>query len=274
MVDVLRADGRRWFPLLRSPSAIPAGGVPVRRLVAPVRGPGGARRAGHARRRATSWRATLDARRGGGGAGRGGRGAAPRGRAPDRGRGCARAVARGTSPTDVARRRRGGPAAARVARSGGARRRVGAVPRADAPRRTWSSGPTWCAARPSRPRRPGRRVLGLAAWQAGQGALAWCAVDRCRRRRPRLPDGPAGRRPAEQAMPPSVVGRSGAACALGLTSRRHPAIQILVSRHGRRGRRTGVHPRRPHPAPREGAALPRRVRADAAGGAPSTPTTR
>ena len=33
--------------------------------------------------------------------------------------------------------------------------------------------PATCAA-------PGRRLLAFAAWQAGDGALAWCAIDRCR----------------------------------------------------------------------------------------------
>ncbi|VXB37293.1 hypothetical protein NOCARDAX2BIS_210176 [Nocardioides sp. AX2bis] len=42
------------------------------------------------------------------------------------------------------------------------------------------------------------------------------------------------------------------------------AVPGLGSGHGRRGRRTGVHPGRPHAAPREGAPLPGRVRPDAA----------
>jgi hypothetical protein len=37
---------------------------------------------------------------------------------------------------------------------------------------TWASGPRSCAAARA-------TLLALAAWQAGNGALAWCALDRC-----------------------------------------------------------------------------------------------
>ena len=46
------------------------------------------------------------------------------------------------------------------------------------PATTWSSGPTWCGARPTDLAGSAAAVLGVAAWLAGHGALAWCAVDR------------------------------------------------------------------------------------------------
>ena len=60
----------------------------------------------------------------------------------------------------------------------GARRRLGR----HVPRRRGATRPALDRRRPARPRRPGRgagRGAGLAAWLAGHGALAWCAVDRC-----------------------------------------------------------------------------------------------
>ena len=41
------------------------------------------------------------------------------------------------------------------------------------------SGPTSSGVHPTRCAAAPAALLGFAAWQAGQGALAWCAVDRC-----------------------------------------------------------------------------------------------
>ncbi len=85
-------------------------------------------------------------------------------------------------------------------------------------------------------------VLGFAAWVAGHGALAWCAVDRSHHRRPRPLAGAPGRRPA---------GLGGAADRLGggvrpagprLNARLRTA-RTLRSGHGRGSRGTGVLPR-------------------------------
>ena len=54
-----------------------------------------------------------------------------------------------------------------------------AMTREAARRATSGSGPTPSSGRPTTWSAAPAAVLGLAAWLAGHGALAWCAVDRC-----------------------------------------------------------------------------------------------
>ncbi len=114
-------------------------------------------------------------------------------------------------------------------------------------------------------------LLGFAAWLAGHGALAWCAVDRCRRSAgprawPACWPGCSPRRCRPGVGGAGRGGRSGTIPRVGSTRWRPAPPRDLGCGHGRRGRGTGVLAGRPHPAPREGPPLPRRVRADAARG--------
>ncbi len=157
----------------------------------------------------------------------------------------------------------------------GPRRRLGVADPRRPPRRTSALDRRWSGARPTTSSPPPAAVLGVRRLARRHGALAWCAVDRCRDGRPGLPLAGLRRRPARRARCRRRRGRrwrprrSGSWTTLAAGPHR-----ALGSDHGRRGRRTGVLPGRPHAAPREGAPLPRRVRPDAARGARSTPTTR
>ncbi len=108
-------------------------------------------------------------------------------------------------------------------------------------------------------------VLGFAAWvvrSGGTGVVRGRPVPRGRSGLP--PRGPPRRQPGRRV---ATVGVGRGARRVGPRAPRLSAESPLGSAHGRRGRGTGVHARRSHPAPREGAALPGRVRPDAARGA-------
>jgi hypothetical protein len=51
---------------------------------------------------------------------------------------------------------------------------------------------------------PVAMLLGLAAWQSGQGALAWCAVDRCAEVDPHYPPMAHLAAALTDAVPPSA----------------------------------------------------------------------
>ena len=218
VVDVLRADGRRWFPLLRSRRSVPASGVPYDVSRAPVRGPG--RRRGPASRtpRVTSWPGCssptttwspgwpLP-------------GEAGRVRPPDE-PAWVRATRRsGTSATGSdARRRARRPGCCAPSGPTGTPRR--GLVRARAATTRSDHVELWTdllrrapddlagAARP--------RCSAFAAWLAGHGALAWCAVDRCRGGRPRPLAGPPGGRPADRG---GAARRPGRRCATRCATR-------------------------------------------------------
>ena len=178
VVEALRADGRRWYPLPGRRRGSAARGA-LRRLGAPVRGPGRRRRAGSPTPPASELAATLDAdpaRRTAAVAASRATGAVPTGRAG----GAWVAGSSAQHDRDGRRhRRRGGPAAPRDA----ADLRCATRPGRHEPRATRSgtssSGPTWCGAPPRHLLAAPAALLGFAAWLAGHGALAWCAVDRC-----------------------------------------------------------------------------------------------
>ena len=117
-------------------------------------------------------------------------------------------------------------------------------------------------------------LLAFAAWQHGDGALAWCAHRPLPRGRSRLLDGPLRRRgPDPGGAAARLASRSArTTCRSSRTGdvRREPHRRLVTAwlatrvRHGYRSRPPGVHPLRPHPAPGEGAPLPRRLRPDAA----------
>ena len=118
---------------------------------------------------------------------------------------------------------------------------------------------------------PGSPPCSRSRLAAGEGALAWVAIDRCTANAPegRTASAPAGRWPATSPIgcrrrtPPAAGDRSRAPrwrCCAAARGEPH----ALVSGHGRRGRAPGVHTHRPHPAPGEGAPQPRRLRPDAA----------
>ena len=72
-------------------------------------------------------------------------------------------------------------------------------------------------------------VLGLAAWLAGHGALAWCAVDRCQAVDPGNTPGPAGRRDARRRGAALRVVASG-----GRDESADPEVTWVPSRRGTR----------------------------------------
>jgi hypothetical protein len=175
VVDVVRADGRRWFPLLRSRRSVPPSGVPYdvsTHLFAAesvLRG-----RVTH------SSRAELEATVAPDPAAVARVAAAARG--PDLMRSdpgwlpatVARHVAAGSAPDQVeAARLLTGLLDARVRDAALALLRRDT---AEEHERFWSDlvrrAPEGLVA-------PAAAVLGFAAWMSGNGALAWCAVDRC-----------------------------------------------------------------------------------------------
>ncbi len=226
-----RAPGRR--PALVPAAPVPSVGAGQRRAVrrhrAPVHGPGRASRARSPTPRATSspdarrptttwspaWRCRaglLDrtARRAGLGASDGAAGTSGTARSPD--------------DEEAARLLR-----VRRVRPRRPRRRLGELQPRTTRGTTSSSGPTCCVGRPTDLAGSAAAVLGLAAWLAGHGALAWCAVDRAAGRRPGLLAGPAGRRPAVARRCHRRPGRRCTACATRPDLSPYPAFRAYCS---------------------------------------------
>jgi hypothetical protein len=172
VVDVMRADGRRWFPLLRSRRSIPASGVPydvsAHRFAAEsvlsgrithgsradlettvTADPAAVARVEAARDAVPPWSGWLPAT-------------------------VAGHIAAGTHPDDdeAARLLSGlGDVSARDAALGLLRR-----DNATAHVEFWAD---LVRRAPEALVAPAAALLGFAAWVSGNGALAWCAVDRC-----------------------------------------------------------------------------------------------
>ena len=200
--------GSRWFPLLPARGRA-GGGRPYDVSAHPFAAAGGARRPGDPRLAGGAGRARCDTDPDAVAAVE--RGWPRRRPVPDRQRpaggraGCA-ATVRGTWTTAARPTTRGGPAAGRACtRRRGPRRRLGAADPGRRPpaRRALDRRR---AARP-RPtcRGAGGRCSAFAAWLAGHGALAWCAVDRCAEADARLLAGRPGRATLlEHGVPPSA----------------------------------------------------------------------
>ena len=200
VVDVVRADGRRWFPLLKSRRSVPPSGVPydvsAHLFAAESVLSGRVTHASRADLEATvapdpAAVARVTAAAGG-----------PDGERPDPGwlpDTVARHVGAGSVPDDA-------EAACLLAGLADVRVRDAALAllrrdTAEAHVRLWSDlvrrAPEGLVA-------PAAAVLGFAAWLSGNGALAWCAVDRCLATDP---DNRLARHLADaltQAVPPSM----------------------------------------------------------------------
>ena len=182
VVDVLRADGGRWCRVPARPGPRETGAVAVRRRAPPVRGPGRVRGSGDPRqpRRAARHPGRPTGARWSGVAGRVLAGSLPPG-AERRRRGCAtwsRAASRRGEPT----RRRASAAARAPGGDPGRRPRCRARTRSTrdaAADHLRGLGRRCCGVRPTPQVPDAAAVAAFAAWLAGHGALAWCAVDRC-----------------------------------------------------------------------------------------------
>ncbi len=128
-------------------------------------------------------------------------------------------------------------------------------------------------------------VTAFCAWQAGHGALGVVRARPVPRRGSRASPRGLPRRVPEPGRPAHGVGGGGLRVRRRVRQRLTSAwpqsralgrapLRTLGCAHGRRRRSPGVLPSRPHALPREGAPLPRRVRADAHARTGSTPTTR
>ena len=206
VVDVLRSDGARWFPVTQSGGGPEGPGVPydvdahLFTAQSVMRGSGDpalAHRAGadRCRRRRAGGR--------GGGGCRGGRRptvrrSRPGGRDPVAGRGAA-----GLRSSRVGGR--GGPRAAGDPRPPGRATRCCAMSGARRPSAGCLSGRPWWRRRRRDLVAAPASVLAFLAWLAGHGALAWCALDRAAEGDPPCSlAGLRGRRRSSRRSPPSV----------------------------------------------------------------------
>lgn len=200
VIDVLRADGRRWFPLLRSRRSVPSSGVPYDVSAHPF-----AAESVFSGRVTHGSRADLEATLAPDQSAVARVAAAvpdPDGPGPGPGwleEKVTSHVEAGTVPDD--------PEAARLlaclddVRARDAALRLLCRDTADAHARLWAD---LVRRAPDDLVAPAAAVLGFSAWLSGNGALAWCAVDRCVAADPALR---LAHRLAEvltQAVPPST----------------------------------------------------------------------